>query len=447
MVRRASSRECHAISSHFPRSNYYSVSSLHRQMHRRPASSLDLFTDSVRLMGDATLIAVMEFDRHLASDRMEVALSRCLDAYPILSSRLVRNGGPAYWEFMGRREGDEEVDIVEIGGGDLRPFVSGPMDPHQGKQVQVRLLRSADRDAVVINLAHAAADGHGLQMLSRALLDAYAEPRSVPSADGALPERDTLWTAGLMEDDGEIPDGLGVINPMWPSPCGPSEAPSTFHRALIPAEGIERIRDLAHANGGTINDVLMAAYFLSMSDLTGYDGPLDVFFPVDLRRYLPNGSREMTNQAANVSYPLTRAKGEGMPEVLRGIVDQTAKLKRRQIGIREQVAFDRGCDLAGINVQSMVEEMAKQQARGWADIFISNPGRFELPAAPGLQDAYICYPGGHMPTTCFVISTFGGTMTVSIGYQDDEEPREATRRALEGFVGHLPVDRSKVIPF
>lgn len=427
--------------------NHLIKNSCFHALMRQPASSLDLFTDSVRLMGDATLISVMEFDRRLAVERMEAALSRCLDAYPILSSRLVRDGGPAYWEFMGRKDGDDDVDIVEIGNEDLRPFVTGPMDPHRGRQAKVRLLRSSDRDTVVINLAHAAADGHGLQVLSRALLEAYVKPLSVPSADGTLPERDTLWTAELLDDDNDIPDGLEVIDPMWPSPCGPSKAPSTFHRAHIPAEGIESIRNLAHAHGGTINDVLMAAYFLSMSDRTGHYGPLKVFFPVDLRRYLPDGSREMTNQAANVSIPLTRAKGEGMPELLRKIIDQTARLKKRRIGIREQVAFDRGCDPAGITVKRMVEEMASEQARGWADIFISNPGRFELPTVPGLQDAYICYPGGYMPTTCFVISTFRGTMSVSMGYQDDEGPREATRRALAGFVGHLPVDHTQVIPF
>jgi NRPS condensation-like uncharacterized protein len=416
-------------------------------MHRRPASSLDLFTDSVRLMGDATLISVLEFDRWLDRGRLKRALSSCLDAYPILSSRLVRNGAPAFWEFLGRRDGDDEIDLVEIGQGDVRPYVIGPMDPHQPRQAMVRLLRSPDGDTVVINLAHAAADGHGLQVLSRSLLDAYVEPRSVPSAKGRLPERDTLWTVGLQGDDDSASDALESLNPMWPSPCGPSKAPSTFHRTVISAEGIEHIRNLAHAHGGTINDVLMSAYFLSMSDLTGHYGPLKVFFPVNLRKHLPEGSRAMSNQAANIGFPLTRERGEGMSEVLDKIVAQTTRLKQGQLGIREQVAFDRGCDPAGARVQRMVEGMAGLQERGWADIFISNPGRFELPMVPGLVDAYICYPGGYMPTTCFVISTFRDTMTVSIGYQDDEGPREATRRALAGFVAHLPLGRELGRPF
>jgi NRPS condensation-like uncharacterized protein len=415
-------------------------------MHCQPASSLDLFTDSVRLLGDATMVSVMAFDRRLSVDRLEASLGRCLDAHPILSSRLVREGGPAYWERLGRQDGDNGVEVVEIRGMDPRPFVSGPIDPYQGRQVRVRLLRSSDQDIIVINLAHAAADGHGLHVLSRALLDAYVDPRSVPPSDGALPVRDTLWTADLLDDGDDIQDGLEGVTSMWPSPCGPSTAPSTYHRAIIPAAGVENIRKLAHAHGGTINDALMAAYFLSMSDLTGYDGPLKLFFPVNLRRYLSDGSREMSNQAANVGFPLVRAQGEGMPEVLDHIIDQTSRLKQRRIGIRDQVAFDRGCDPAGIAVQRMVKEMTDLQSRGWADIFISNPGRFDLPAVPGLQDAYVCYPGGYVPSTCFVISTFRDTMSVSMGYQDDEGPREATRRALEGFIGHLPVGGSRGPP-
>ena len=67
-------------------------------MQRQPASSLDLFTDSVRLMGDGTMIAVMEFDHRLDMQRLFEAASRCVDVFPILSSTLVRGHGPAYWD-------------------------------------------------------------------------------------------------------------------------------------------------------------------------------------------------------------------------------------------------------------------------------------------------------------------------------------------------------------
>ncbi len=431
-----------------PTKSFYLFTHLCWLMQSQPASSLDLFTDSVRLMGDATMISVLEFDRQLDIEKLRGALSRCLDAFPILSSRLVRDGGPAFWEPLGRADGDDRVEVLDIGSKDVRPFLIDAVDPRRSPQVRVRLLRSLESDTVAINLAHAAADGHGLKVLCRALLEAYVEPRSVPSANGALPERDTKWTEGLLDSENEIhSEGLKMIDPMWPSPCGPSKAPSTFHRAVISSTGIENIRSLAHAHGGTINDVLMAAYFLSMSDLTGHLGPQNVFFPVDLRRYLPKGSKSMSNQAVNVGFPLTRDRGEGMCGVLDKIICQTVRLKSRRLGIREQVAFDRGCDPAGVSMQRMVREMADLQDKGWADIFISNPGRLELPMVPGLRDAYICYPGCYMPTTCFVISTFNGTMSVSMGYQDDEEPLAVTRRALESFINYLPLDCQKVRPF
>ena len=50
-----------------------------------------------------------------------------------------------------------------------------------------------------------------------------------------------------------------------------------------------------------------------------------------------------------------------------------------------------------------------------------------------------------MPSTCFVASTFRGALSVTIGYQNGDEPREATRVALEGFVKNLCVDGSKVV--
>jgi hypothetical protein len=48
-----------------------------------------------------------------------------------------------------------------------------------------------------------------------------------------------------------------------------------------------------------------------------------------------------------------------------------------------------------------------------------------------------------MPSTCFVVSTFRGTLSVTMGYQNDIEPRDVTREAMEAFVKHLSVDISK----
>ena len=67
-------------------------------MYTREASALDLFTDSVRIMGDATPCAVIEFDRSLDPAVLEEAAQACLLAHPILHSRLVRGNGPAFWE-------------------------------------------------------------------------------------------------------------------------------------------------------------------------------------------------------------------------------------------------------------------------------------------------------------------------------------------------------------
>jgi NRPS condensation-like uncharacterized protein len=85
----------------------------------------------------------------------------------------------------------------------------------------------------------------------------------------------------------------------------------------------------------------------------------------------------------------------------------------------------------------MVEQMAAQQDIGLADIFISNPGVLTLPDCKGLTDAYVCYPGGFMPTTCFITSTFRDRMTVTMGYQEGQKTKGGTRRALDLFLHHL----------
>jgi NRPS condensation-like uncharacterized protein len=413
-------------------------------MQRQPASSLDLFTDSVRLMGDATMIAVMEFDRRLDMRRLFEAASLCFDAFPILGSRLVRGHGPAYWDLQERKDSDEIFSVNWIEERDFRPYVPVAMDPYAGSQSKIRLLRTPDRDVIVINLAHAAADGFGLMAMAGTLLQAYQDPTSVPRCEDGLPVRDTLWTADLIDSGEEQDHTMGMGSSLWPSICGRCREPSSYHRAVIHKEEVQRIKLAANANGGTINDVLLSAHYLSLSDITGSSGLKNISFPVNLRKHLNDGTRIMSNQAANVSFPLQREGGEGTVSMLTKVIRETKKLKEGLVGIREQVAFDRFCDPEGNEVHQMVQEMARRQDDGLANIFISNPGCFPLPEVGGLRDAYLCYPGSLMPCTCFVVSTFRGTMSVTMGYQNGNEPKEATRKALEGFVNNLSVDDSKV---
>ncbi|MDD1693848.1 MAG: hypothetical protein LUQ71_03905 [Methanoregula sp.] len=404
-------------------------------MYTREASALDLFTDSVRIMGDATLCAVMEFDRKLDPGVLGDAVLACVLAHPILHSRLVRGQGPAFWEMV--------VPVcvpplhVEECTENYHPSVVGPVDPYGPLQCRVRLLRRPSGDVIVINLAHAAADGYGLHTLMSQLLQEYGKPGSIRPSAGGIPERDTLWTRDFDREGRPVSSDMKVINPMWPDPFGTSDQPTSFHRECIGPDQLKEIRMRARTLGGNINDVILAAYFLAMSDLTGHRGPIDIFFPVNLRQHLNDGSRVMSNQAVNVCIPLECNEGEGINAILPRVIEETKKLKGRNIGISEQVEMDNACDPEGRSIDLMVQEMATLQKRGLADIFISNPGPITLPYAEGLTDAYICYPGGYMPTTCFLTSTFRGRMTITMGYQSSKKAKDGTRKAIGLFKQHL----------
>ena len=403
-------------------------------MHVREASALDLFVDSIRIMGDATLSTVMEFDRRLDPRMLEEAAQACLLAHPILHSRLVRGAGPAFWE-MADPARVAPIHAEECAD-DYHPRVLGPVDPYGPLQFLVRLLRRPSGDVVVVNLSHAAADAFGLHTLASQLLQEYVGPGSIGPAEGGIPERDTLWTRGLATVM-PVPAEMRVINPMWPDPFGTSRQPSSYHREHLDPPVLEAIRARAKALGGNLNDAVMAAYYLALSDLTGHCSPMSIFFPVNLRRHLNDGSRAMSNQSNNVSFTLERTAGEGMAEVLPRVIEATRTLKAGRIGIAEQVEMDTVCDPEGERIHQMVEQMAALQREGLADIFISNPGTIALPPVEGLTDAYVCYPGGYMPTTCFLTSTFRGRMTITMGYQDSERPREGTRTAMRLFRDHL----------
>jgi NRPS condensation-like uncharacterized protein len=386
-------------------------------------------------MGDATLCAVMEFDRRLDARLLEEAAHACMLAHPVLHSRLVRGRGPAFWEMF------EPASVyplrVEECTGHYYPRVIGPVNPYEPQQFHVRLLRRPLGDVIVINLAHAAADAFGLQTLASQLLAEYHKPGIIRPAEGGIPERDTHWTRGLEREQRHVQSELRVINPLWPDPFGTSTQPSSFHRESIGPPVLGAVHEQARTLGGSINDVLMAAYFLSMSDLTGHQGLINIFFPVNLRQHLKDESRVMSNQATNVCIALERGPGEGMGEILPRVIEETRLLKKNGIGISEQVGMDTACDSEGTRIHQMVEQMVSLQKEGLADIFITNPGQIALHDGVGLTDAYICYPGGYMPTTCFTTSTFRELMTITMGYQNSERARMGTQQAMHLFVQYI----------
>ena len=161
-------------------------------MQRQPATSLDLFTDSVRLMGDATMVAVMEFDRRLDMLRMfagGLEMRRCLPDPPLEACPGARSsilGAPG--------KGGERRDIFGRFHRGTGLSFTHPIGDRPVRKIAVkdRLLRSPDRDAIVINLAHAAADANGLMMMASTLLNAYLDPLSVPPVRRVFGERHPL---------------------------------------------------------------------------------------------------------------------------------------------------------------------------------------------------------------------------------------------------------------
>jgi len=79
-------------------------------------------------MDDATLCAMMEFDRRIDTRTLEESALACLRAHPVLYSRLVWGNGPAFWEMI------EDVRVspvrVEECDRDYHSHVIGPFDPY-----------------------------------------------------------------------------------------------------------------------------------------------------------------------------------------------------------------------------------------------------------------------------------------------------------------------------
>jgi len=65
------------------------------------------------------------------------------------------------------------------------------------------------------------------------------------------------------------------------------------------------------------------------------------------------------------------------------------------------------------------------------------------PGIDGITGACHCYPGGYMPTTCFITSTFRGQMTITMGYQNSRRTRAGTHNVVHLFEALPDVDRGR----
>lgn len=313
-----------------------------------------------REVGDLLVHCVFELEGLLDAAQMKRAVRLSVDAAPVLGCRWVERGWRApQWL---RRDDLDEVSLCTLQETDdweaaRRDFLITTILPETDPLVQVLVIRipSEQRDLLCIKLHHITADGGGLKHYVRMLCEIY---RSLGQDEAYFPTPNLTGRRGL----DQLLDCMSwrtlparwwrflvdtfrfwFFQPNWKfagGPRGKAERRTYVFHHLDTAQ-VNHVRLVAKRLGGTVNDLVMAAFYraLSREHSPFFWVPRRVLSTVDLRRYLPGRQAEtITNLSAFYYTALPNAPYGSLQESVRAFQEQMEGIKRCQIGLGETVA-------------------------------------------------------------------------------------------------------------
>jgi diacylglycerol O-acyltransferase / wax synthase len=279
------------------------------------------------------------------------------------------------------------------------------------------------RVGLYIRVHHAIADGAAGMATLGALFDAVPDPATAPGppiTPAPVPSGRDLFADNLRRRAGELARAMSaLVRPVrtlrrvragWPAvheTLASERAPrSSLNRPIGPARRfavirarIDTVKRIAHGQGATVNDALMAAIAGGLRDLLHSRGErvdgvvLRAYVPVSLHRERPGLARGNRDGIMAISLPV------GVPDPafrLRLIAGETAQRKNRSRPAAGTLLRNRLAQRAFLRL------MARQR---WANVYVANvPG----PPVP-------LYLAGAALLELFPVVPLTGNLTLGVG--------------------------------
>ncbi|MEY9857103.1 NRPS condensation-like uncharacterized protein [Catenulispora sp. GAS73] len=266
------------------------------------------------------------------AERLRHAVRDVLAVHPLLRARR-RAAGPtrrSWWEIAEQAD----LDPVEVGTGTIdaereRLFAERIALEHS-PLIRVRLVKTPERDAVMLGAHHALFDGVSCLRLMRSIAAAYSgEPDQVPPIDPLTIRTATLPPHQSPNQDPHtaVPTRRSARIARDTHTPGPGYG---FALRILDTEPTAAL-NAARQYGASVNDMLLAALFETVATwnrrhATGY-GRVTITMPLNAR---PAQYREefLGNLSRIVSIGVADTERDDTRQLLGSIVRQTAEAKR-----------------------------------------------------------------------------------------------------------------------
>lgn len=423
---------------------------------RHPAPAFDVFNVYFERVYDPSMHVALTFDGEIDADTLREATTRVVASDPYIRSRYTEGDGRPAWEEIPEGEWKRAFVLIPASGDEPLTTPPPPLDVRSGPQMRVNLYRRKGGDSVAVTCHHGFCDAAGALTLAREVFAVYrgiADDPDFRPLSRAPYERSTKRVLALYSEE-ERRQALAEEEPFvdrWRFPIERTGrgTPRIARRTLAP-ERLGRIKAFGREHGATVNDVLIAAYFLAFTkvrdDPSDRGAPRSLLTSADLRRRYPGCHGEGLPVNLSVAYEATLSAGEGarLSDIVSQVTAITARKKSGSLGLATILFYEEIMAGGMPAVRTFFDEMIdRYEASGHKNPVFSNLGIFDpgdyLPV-PGKDGAMldlrdiqylpcVCWPYGFL----MIASTFQDRLTIASAY---EEGPYATA-TVERFLGYV----------
>ena len=427
---------------------------------RYPAPAFDVFNVYFERIYDPSMHVVLTFDGALDAGVLREATMQLIASNPYLRSGFADEGeGLPVWEEIAEQEWERA--FVFVPAGEDMHLPPPPLDVRAGPQVRVSLHQRPGGDIVAVTCHHGFCDASGAMTVAREVFSVYrglaADPDYRPAPVDPY-DQGADRILDLYSDD-DLRRALAEEEPFVDRWRFPVERvgrgiPRIASRTLAP-ERLGRMKAFGRKYGATVNDLLIAAFFLALQrirdDSSDPGSPRSILTSVDLRRRYPGCHGEGLPMNLSTAYEVTLSidGGAGLDEVTRQVTAITSRRKTERPGLAS-ILFYEGIMAGGMPaVRAFFDDMIERYvSSGCKNPVFANLGIFDpedyLPV-PGEDGSVlditdiqylpcICWPYGFLMTA----STFRDRLTVMTAYEEGPYSTATVERFLKYVDGYLP---------
>jgi NRPS condensation-like uncharacterized protein len=409
---------------------------------------LDQFLSFQTDNNDHQMRAVLCFEGRLDLAALRAAVLRTFRLVPVLGCRYVEHAVSAYWEEVpfdcAVHEFVTLVDSFDVTS-EVEAFLSLHVDHHRGPQLLARVVRGPSADTLCIVVNHMAFEGAAFKRYLVTLGRCYGDvvgghahtSASACSVDRGLGRVLRSFTArellrlALRSEHAAIPRTAASL----PGRARGEQRAAFVRRRIEPAH-LDGLASFARARGVTLNDVVLAAYYVSLWEAAQpRDGVLSVACMVDLRRHLGSDDDAACSNLASMVRTECGYLG-GFSQTLSAVHAQMARKKAQAPGVSGLPLLA----LLGRLLPHSVFERVVKRLVDYPPVSVTDLGVIPDELCWGgvaLSDAFILTALKREPCLQLTFSTFRRTMTVSASVFGTEPYRRSVADLIDSVSAQL----------